>query len=265
MDLDVDVVVGRRADLDGRRRFDESIEILRLVAQSATPAVVVSAYRAAEAVALTRRESLLPGFAHAVQAARSSSFEVAIRPTGGRAAVMGRHCMVLEMFLPTVGGRPDLESVFEFGSTRLVHMLRELMVDARVGEVPGEFCPGPHSINVGGMRKIVGTAQRGIRGARMFSALVMMGVDARMRDVLSAVNACLALPWRPETLGSLEAELPGIPVQDVQQALADRWAAGARPTTLAELRRATSTPFPAFPETRPMLLAAEPTMTASAH
>jgi hypothetical protein len=47
-------------------------------------------------------------------------------------------------------------------------------VDARVDEVPGECCPGAESVNARGQVKLVGTAQRLVRDAWMFSAVVIL-------------------------------------------------------------------------------------------
>ena len=54
-------------------------------------------------------------------------------------------------------------------------------VDARVGEVPGEYCPGSHSVNARGRVKVVGTAQRMVR-----RVAVQRGAGARRRRMLAA-------------------------------------------------------------------------------
>ncbi len=58
---------------------------------------------------------------------------------------------------------------------RLAGALRGLGVDARVGEVPGEYCPGAYSVNARGRVKLIGTAQRLVRGAALLGASVVVG------------------------------------------------------------------------------------------
>ena len=53
-----------------------------------------------------------------------------------------------------------------------------LGVDARVGEVPGEYCPGAYSVNARGRVKLIGTAQRLVRGAALLGASVVVGDGA---------------------------------------------------------------------------------------
>ena len=47
----------------------------------------------------------------------------------------------------------------------IVRALRGLGVDARVGEVEGEYCPGAWSVNARGQIKLAGIGQRMIAGA----------------------------------------------------------------------------------------------------
>ena len=68
-----------------------------------------------------------------------------------------------------------------------------LGVDARVGEVPGEYCRGAYSVNAGGRTKLVGTAQRAIRGGALLAGFVTVEGADRLRDVLVPVYAALEL------------------------------------------------------------------------
>ena len=114
--------------------------------------------------------------------------------------------------------------------------LRRLGVDARVGEVPGEYCPGEFSVNAGGVRKLIGSAQRIVRGGWLFSTVVVVQSAARLRAVLEDVYGDLRLDWNPLTVGSVAGEAPGVSIEDAQQTLLDSYAGRYRlvPATIAE-------------------------------
>ena len=89
----------------------------------------------------------------------------------------------------------------------IAEALASLGVDARVGEVPGEYCPGEYSVNARGEAKIAGIGQRVITaGAHVGGVIVVRGAG-RIREVLVPVYDALELDWEPETTGSVATEL----------------------------------------------------------
>jgi len=102
---------------------------------------------------------------------------------------------------------------------RLAGALADLGVDARVGEVPGEYCPGAYSVNARGKVKLVGTAQRLVRGAALLGAVIVVRDGAGVREVLRDVYEKLELDWDDSTAGSVAEEVPGASVLDVEQAV----------------------------------------------
>ena len=81
--------------------------------------------------------------------------------------------------------------------------LRGLGVDARVGEVPGEYCPGEFSVKARGSVKLIGAAERIVRGAWLHSSVVVVEGAARLRAVLEEVYGALGLEWDPATVGAV--------------------------------------------------------------
>ena len=73
--------------------------------------------------------------------------------------------------------------------------------------------------------KLVGTAQRLVRGASLLGAVVLVRGGARVRAVLEEVNAALGLDWDPATAGAAEDEVPGLSVDDVERAVLDGYGA----------------------------------------
>ena len=96
---------------------------------------------------------------------------------------------------------------FDEAADIMMRALRRLGIDARVGEVPGEYCPGQHSVNARGRRKLMGVGQRLIRGAAHVGGVVVVSGGDRIRDVLIPVYDALGVDWRPQTVGSVEREL----------------------------------------------------------
>jgi octanoyl-[GcvH]:protein N-octanoyltransferase len=185
---------------------------------------MLRAYRpSGAAVAFGRRDVRLPGFGGAVAAVRRAGFSPCVRAPGGRAVAYTERALVVDHVGPDPDWPSNLEARFaEFG--RLwAGVLAGLGVDARVGEVPGEYCPGSHSVNARGVVKLVGTAQRMVRGAWLFSAVLVLDGAEVLRPLLSEVYAALDLPFAESSVGSLADEAPGIEQRAVEQAVLDAY------------------------------------------
>jgi octanoyl-[GcvH]:protein N-octanoyltransferase len=107
----------------------------------------------------------------------------------------------------------------------MAEAFRSLGVDARVGEVPGEYCPGEFSVNARGATKLMGVGQRVVLRAAHVGGVVVVNGSARVRDVLIPVYRALGLAWDPSTAGSLEDEVPGVRWGDARRAIVERFAA----------------------------------------
>lgn len=175
-------------------------------------------YRPAPALAFGRLDTRRPGYDAAVAAARARGFAPVLRLAGGQAAAYDEQSLVVEQFLGGDDAGGDLHDRFSDMTTLLADALRDLGVDARVGQLPGEYCPGEHSVNSAGTLKVAGAAQRVVRGAAMVSAVVVVGHGAAIRDVLVDVYAALEVDWDPATAGSLDEHHPELGIDDVEGA-----------------------------------------------
>jgi octanoyl-[GcvH]:protein N-octanoyltransferase len=203
--------------------------LLELVAERRRPRPVLRHYRPHPTVAFGRRDVFLDGFPDAVAAARRHGFAPVIRGAGGRAAAYHEGCLILEEIMPaeqTIGG---IRERFAADAGRQADALRSLGLDARVGEVPGEYCPGEFSVNARGRVKLIGAAERIIRGAWLHSSVVVVQSAGPIRDVLVEVYGALGLDWDPKTAGAVTDEAAaGVSVDEVRRALLDRYAARYR-------------------------------------
>ena len=88
-----------------------------------------------------------------------------------------------------------------------------------MGEVAGEYCPGAFSVNARGRVKLIGTAQRLVRGAALLGASIVVGDGAGVRSVLTDVYAALEFDWDATTAGAVDEEVPGITLDAVEAAV----------------------------------------------
>ena len=175
-------------------------------------------------VAFGKLDLVGPGYRDAVRAARAGGFEAIERLAGGRAAVFHEGTVAFSHAIPDPDPRPGVRPRFDAIADRVARALMSLGVDARVGEVAGEYCPGSHSVNAGGRTKLMGVGQRLISGgAHVGGVIVVEGAD-RVRDILLPVYEAMGLDWRPEVTGAVADEAPGVTVDDVIGALRDSFA-----------------------------------------
>ncbi|MEB2346259.1 MAG: lipoate--protein ligase family protein [Deltaproteobacteria bacterium] len=176
-------------------------------------------YRPDDVVAFSGLDRASPGFARAVAAARAQGFDAALRLAGGRAAVFQTGSLAFAWAMPATELRGGIEERFEAVAGWVAAALRRLGVDARVGEVPGEYCPGAHSVNARGRVKLMGVGQRVVRGAAHVGGVVVVGGSGRVRGVLGPVYAALGLPFDPVSAGAVEDEIGPIGPAAVGEAL----------------------------------------------
>ena len=185
-------------------------------------------YSPPETAAFTGLDRLAPGFAGAREAALRHGFHPVQRGSGGRMAAYHRNCLCLDVVLADAGAAAlDPWIGLAALATELVELLRGVGIDARAGEVPGEYCPGRFSVNVDGRVKLAGTAARRVRGATLISAVLMVGDVEPIRAVTTEVYAALPFAFRPDTVGAAADHLPGLTVDVLVRELLARAASQA--------------------------------------
>jgi octanoyl-[GcvH]:protein N-octanoyltransferase len=160
--------------------------------------------RPARVVSFAKRDALAPGFADAIAAARAAGFGSMLRLAGGRAAVFHEGTLELAHAVPDPDPRGGIHDRFEATADLITRALRGLGVDARVGEVPGEYCPGRWSVNAAGTLKLAGIGQRVIAGGAHVGTVIVAEGGASVRRVLEPVYKALELDWDPATVGAVD-------------------------------------------------------------
>lgn len=177
-----------------------------------------------DVVAFGPTDRLSPGFSAAVAAARARGFEAIHRLAGGRAAVFHAGTIAFSWVVPDPDPRTGITRRFDEVADVVVAALRSLGVDARVGEVPGEYCPGSHSVSARGTCKLMGVGQRLVARAAHVGGVIVAEDARRVRDVLVPVYASLGLPFEPATVGAVEDEAPGVDRVAVESAVVAEFA-----------------------------------------
>jgi octanoyl-[GcvH]:protein N-octanoyltransferase len=187
-------------------------------------------------VAFGKRDTLAAGYPAAVAAARGGGFEAIERLAGGRAAVFHEGTIAFSHAVADRSPRAGVAERFDAVAGIVSRALERLGVDARVGEVRGEYCPGSHSVSARGRRKLMGVGQRLVAGGAHVGAVIVVEGAERVRDILVPVYSELGLEWEPGTTGGVSDEVPGVTRTDVVDALRDELEAGRElePATLDE-------------------------------
>jgi len=192
--------------------------LLAQVAAGERPATVRLS-RPGRVVAYGRRDTKSPGYPDAVKAASQLDFSGMERLTGGRAAAYTEGALSLTLTIPDPDPGERTNSRFEEAAGIARNALETLGIDARIGEVPGEYCPGDFSINARGQIKLAGIGQRMVKGAAHVGFVIVVKDSALTREVLDPVYAALGLEWNPETVGAIEDEVAGVTLEMVESAL----------------------------------------------
>jgi len=177
----------------------------------------------AAVVAFGRADRVVPGYPAAVRAARAHGFQAVERLAGGRAAVFHEKTIAFSLTLPEPEPKTGIRERFELVTNLMADAFDSIGVDARIGELPGEYCPGSWSVNVAGKVKVLGVGQRLVRGAAHVGGVVVVDDAHRIRDVLIPVYRALRLDWDPRTAGSLADRSPGITMDLVTRSIEDQF------------------------------------------
>lgn len=211
---------------------DDLEEAIRLLqgTRDGTTAPMIRLYRPLPTVAFGQRDRRMPGFETATRICRAQGFEPLIRRAGGRAAAYHPGCLVVDHIEPDHDPIIESQARFSAFGDLLTQALVSCGVDARIGEIPGEYCAGRESVHGVGTEhegphaydrriKLIGTAQRVIATGWLFSSVIVVEDGASIRRVLTETYESLGLAWDPLTAGAASDLRAGLTVDDVEEAV----------------------------------------------
>ncbi|PNI09696.1 lipoate--protein ligase [Arthrobacter sp. AFG7.2] len=216
-------VVRQGKSLGAARDLEFGLELLAR-ARNGEIGPTLRLYQPAPTVAFGQRDTRLPGFEAAAEACRANGFEPLVRRAGGRAAAYHEGTLVVDHLEPDPDAIAGSKTRFGYFGELFANALRSVGVQAAVGEIPGEYCPGEFSVHgthpAGGHQvKLVGTAQRVVAGGWLFSSVIVVENSPPIRKVLVESYAALGLDWDPATAGAVDDLVPGVDVAAVEDAL----------------------------------------------
>jgi lipoate-protein ligase A len=208
-----------RERFPGQPVYDTALShaMLRRVAAGALPESL-RLYAPENVMLFSSLDARRPGYGRAVERAEQAGFGTALRLAGGHAAAFLEQSMAFAWAIPSEDSRKDIRPRFERLAALVAEALQSLGLDARIGELPGEYCPGEYSVNLGGRVKVMGVGQRVIRGAAHVGGVLTIGQSEELRASLVPVYDALDIEFRPETAGGIADFDPSIGVEDVIEA-----------------------------------------------
>lgn len=206
--------------------LERGVQLLREV-QSGERGPLLRLYRPDPTLAFGQRDVRLPGFELARQAAEEHGFAPLVRKAGGRAAAYHRGTLIVDHIEPQSEAIMHQQQRFEIFARLYADAFRRVGVQAEVGPIDGEYCVGEHSVHgvpgavsaISHSVKLVGTAQRVISGAWLFSSVFVVENSQLLRPVLDAVYQAMEVPMNPETVGAGDDLVPGLTTEALIVAL----------------------------------------------
>ncbi|CAN5573036.1 biotin/lipoate A/B protein ligase family protein [soil metagenome] len=199
--------------------------VFEQVASGARP-TTISVTASARHVGVTRRDTHRPGFDEAVRVSNEEGYPVMVRGSGGGATAADKGTFGFSIVRPAGDGgiRQDIRDRYDEAAALVLGAFSRLGIEAEVGEVREEFCPGDHSVRVGGWgqgMKVVGIAQRITRRATSVGGIVLVHGEEELAKVLEKVYRAMELPFRTGSVGSLHRAGLEAGVEEVIEAFAE--------------------------------------------
>jgi octanoyl-[GcvH]:protein N-octanoyltransferase len=176
-------------------------------------------YRPHATAAFAPRDTTLPAYAEAAAAMLHLGFTPAERRAGGQLAIYDTGALVIDLIAPHQEPRNTVKERFALLSAAIADALKCFSVDARAGQVAGEYCPGDYSVNAGGTLKLAGLAQRiGRRGYHM-GAVISVEPSTAAREAVSLAYELLGFPFDPASFGAVHMLAPHASFEALRAAL----------------------------------------------
>lgn len=154
-------------------------------------------------VAFGKHDAISPGFNEAVTSAVASGFDPTIRIAGGRAVVFHPGTVRFAWTLPDNEPAKNMHARFEQLANAVVEALGRLDVEARVGELPDEYCAGKYSVHIQGGGKVMGVGQRLTKHASQIGGMIVVNDPLTINEVLEPIYRMLDIPFDLSRTGSV--------------------------------------------------------------
>ena len=169
--------------------------------------------------AFSPQDTTHPNYERIKQHARVNGFEPIERGTGGRLTMFDEQALAITIISPHVDPHQHTMKRYDIFADTIVEALVQLGIDARVGELPNEYCPGKFSINAGGRIKLVGIAQRMNRRCIQMGAIIAVERSEKACAAIAETYDAMGLPFDRETYGAIVDLQPTLAYDEVRDAV----------------------------------------------
>ena len=195
------------------------MELVRsaLAGLNENPVGMLRFYRPKPTAAFSPRDTAMPNYLEAAAAMRGLGFEPVERRTGGQLAVYDENALVINLVAAHREPHVQIHERFKLFSGAIVAGLRALSIDARIGALAGEYCPGDFSVNGEGRIKLVGLAQRVVKQGYHLGAVICVTTSVKAKAAVAEAYDILGISFAPSTFGALAEIDPEIRFATVQK------------------------------------------------
>ena len=174
-------------------------------------------------VAFSPRDSKKNGFKNAVITTCQNSFDPVLRLSGGKAALFHSGTIGFAWTIPDDNPKANVCERFEEISLRIKDTFISMGIDAHIGEINGEYCPGRYSVNARRKSKIMGVGQRLAKYASHIGGVISITNSKLTQKILTKIYKDLDYEWIPTTAGSIEDEIGKITNSEIISILIEKF------------------------------------------
>jgi octanoyl-[GcvH]:protein N-octanoyltransferase len=155
-------------------------------------------------------------YARVKELARDHGFQPIERGTGGRLTMFDEHALAITIIWPHADPHQHMMRRYEIFAGAIAGALAKLGIDAQIGELSNEYCPGKFSINAGGHVKLVGIAQRMNRRCFQMGAIIAVDRSDKACSAIAEAYRAMALPFDAKTYGAIGELVPQVTYDQVK-------------------------------------------------
>jgi octanoyl-[GcvH]:protein N-octanoyltransferase len=169
--------------------------------------------------AFSPQDTTHPDYEQIKERTRARGFEPIERGTGGRLTLFDENALGITIIAPHEAPHIHMMKRYDILSGAIALGLKNLGIDAGVGELPNEYCPGKYSVHAEGRIKLVGVAQRMNRRCLQMGAVVSVYRSEEACEGIAEAYRGMGLKFDPQTYGAITDLNPSLNYADVRTAL----------------------------------------------
>ena len=176
-------------------------------------------YRPKPTAAFSPRDTSMAKYPESAAAMRLFDFEPVERRAGGQLAVYDENALVIDIVAPHEEPRIHIHERFKLFAGAIASGLSSLSIDARVGALAGEYCPGEYSVNGAGRIKLAGLAQRVVKNGYHIGAVISVTRSENAKLAVIEAYRILGIDFDPTTFGAITDLEPAMSFDRVNKAI----------------------------------------------